>query len=220
MIPDNTKSIGELATNLVTAIKAPSTKGEPQTTIFQRFKRIAEFQTFNDPQLERMLTATATFAASVNFTRPYWLTLAGNSGLGKTHLAKKVQKQFYDQNRFAIAFDSARFKTFGNTMAFWSWRELCGFLRSGAYECIESICDEWFVILDDIGSERDTTGFIADATDRIFNGRKGKWTMITTNLGLQDIAEKLDQRIADRMLRDDGVVIECNTESYSLRKNK
>lgn len=164
-----------------------------------------------------MLDAARTFAASVNYTEPYWLTMCGKSGVGKTHLAKAVYRQFMQQNRFDIMFDAIRQHVFGNTGTFIDWRDFCDDLRSGAYADVDWLCNEWFVVLDDVGSERDPTGFIASALDRILNSRQRKWTLITTNLTLAEISERLDTRIASRMLRNDGVVIEADTTDYSLR---
>jgi DNA replication protein DnaC len=183
----------------------------------KRFKNVAHFETFNDPKLERLFDVARDFAASINYTTPYWLTLCGKSGVGKTHLAKAVYRQFMQQNRFDIMFDSIRQKTYGNTGEFVNWRDFCDAVRSGAYDHIDQLCDEWFVILDDIGSERDPTGFIASALDRILNSRQKKWTLITTNLSLPEISERLDARIASRMLRDNGVVIETDATDFSLR---
>jgi len=209
--------MAQLVPKVLTAIKEPSTKGEPRPTILRRFEQKALFNDCGDPELKKMFAAAQRFAASVNYTAPYWLTLAGTSGAGKTHLAKAVWRQWMDQNRFDIGFDAPAQRTYGNTGMFIRWRELCSDLRSGCYEGIEDIIKEWFVVFDDVGSEQDNTGFIASATDRIFAGRVGKWTMITTNLTLQEIADRIDVRVADRMLRNDGVVVEVNCPSYMMR---
>lgn len=213
---ETTKQINEIIPSVLTATQAPSTPEQPNNTIYQRFKRIAKFNTFNEPELERLLDETARFAASINFTTPYWLTLSGHSGVGKTMLAKTVYRQFMDQNRFELKFDRLRNRTYGNTGGFYCWRSCCSSFRAGAYELIEDICDEWFVILDDVGSERDPTGFIASALDQILNARQHKWTLITTNLSLREIAN-IDARISSRMLRNNGVVLEVNSQDYALR---
>jgi DNA replication protein DnaC len=164
-----------------------------------------------------MFSAAQLFAASVNYTRPYWLTLSGRSGCGKTHLARAVWKQFMDQNRFDVSFDQGNQRVYGGSGMFVKWREFCAIIRAGGYGLIDDVCQEWFVIIDDLGSERDNSGFIAEAIDRIFAARIGKWTMITTNLTLKDISEKIDVRVADRMLRDNGVIVETNCQSWALR---
>lgn len=165
-----------------------------------------------------MLEATARFAASINYVPPYWLTLAGTSGIGKTHLCKAVMRQFMEQNRFEVKLDRLEQRIYGNTGTFCDWRKFCADVRSGSFGLMEDLISEWFVVLDDIGTEHDPNGFIASALERVIAGRKGKWTLITCNLSLQQIAERLDTRIASRMLRDNGEVLEINATDYNLSK--
>ena len=168
-----------------------------------------------------MAAAVALFAGSLNYiARPRWLTLSACSGAGKTMLARALWRQFMEQNRFELKFNRAEQRTYGNTGMFCDWRKFCDQIRSGAYELIEDLSDEWFVIIDDLGAERDTTGFIASATDRIFNSRRGKWTFITSNLTVHEIADRVDPRVASRMLRDGNQVIEVATMDFNLRDEK
>lgn len=210
--------IKSILPKVLTAMQEPSTKGEPQPTVYKRLRRLSRYETLNDPQLEKFLHEAATFAASLNYTRPYWLTLASPSGSGKTMLARAVYRQFMEQNRFEVALDVAAQKIVGNTGMFVDWRKFCDSVRGGCYELIEDLCDEWFVIIDDLGSERDTSGFIASAVDRIMNSRRGKWTLITTNLSLAEIGERVDVRVASRLVRDDNKVIEINVPDWNQRE--
>lgn len=208
------KALKDIIPNVLTALSAPPTKASPNNTIYERFKRRARFNPHNN-QLQEMFEAAAKFAASLNFTAPYWLTICGRSGIGKTHLAKAINRQFMEQNRFELKFNKEKNKIEGNTSAFIDWRKFCADIRAGDHECIEWLCDEWFVTLDDVGSERDPTGFIASSLDRILNSRQRKWTLITTNLLLSEVAQ-IDPRMSSRMLRNSGVVIECDATDYSL----
>lgn len=168
-----------------------------------------------------MLDATARFAASVNYTNAYWLTLSGQSGIGKTHLSKAVLQQFLDQNRFERFPDYEHNRIVGNTEWYCDWRKFADDIRSGSYErLVEDACDEWFVIIDDFGAERDPSGFVAAAADRILNGRRDKWTLITTNLSLKDIGERMDVRIASRLIRDRNEFVEVEAQDYALKEVK
>jgi DNA replication protein DnaC len=209
------KKAGELIGGVLTAIKEPATKENPNITILQKFRQRANFVS-NNAERRKLLEETTRFAASLNFTQPYWLTLIGDSGIGKTHLARAVWKQFMTENRFETKFNKLENRIYGNTGMWCSWRRACAEFRDGSYGYIEDLSNEWFVIIDDLGAEQDTTGFIASATDRILAGRKGKWTMITSNLFLKEIADRIDTRIASRMLRDGGVVIESKASDYLL----
>lgn len=212
------KQVGAVAGEVLTATREPATKAKLNNTIWQKFKQRANYAS-KSPEQEKLLEAAAKFAASLNYTEPYWLTLIGESGIGKTHLAKAVWRQFMAENRFELQWSKAEQKTYGNTGQWCNWRKACAEFRDGAYGYIEDLCDEWFVVIDDLGAERDTTGFIASATDRILAGRKGKWTMITTNLTLKEIADRIDTRIASRMLRDGGVVVESRAGDYTLQRS-
>lgn len=161
------------------------------------------------------MDSTARFAASINFTAPRWLTLAGSSGVGKTHLARAVYRQFMEQNRFELKYDATRGRIYGNTAIYCDWRSACK--QFAVFDLQDDLINEWFVVLDDIATENDRKGDVTAALERIIAGRKNKWTLITCNLSLQQIAERLDTRIASRMLRDNGEVIEVNVMDYALR---
>lgn len=212
------RRIEEVLPRVLTVLREPTTKEQPSSTILKRFKRVVKFETLGDQSLQKFLESAATFAASVNFTRPYWLTLSGTSGTGKTMLARGVYRQFMDQNRFEISYDPIQNRIQGNTGMFVDWRRFCDHLRGGAYELVDDICDEWLVIIDDLGAERDTTGFIAAATDRILNSRRDRWTLITTNLPLTEIGDRIDPRVASRMIRGDNQVVEIDSIDWSLRR--
>jgi DNA replication protein DnaC len=214
---NQTEPIAEILPRVLTELKEPTTKVQPNSTLLRRFKSSCKFEPSGDPRLAKFLEAAATFAASVNFTRPYWLTLSSQSGTGKTMLARAVYRQFMEQNRFELSYDRARNRIQGNTAMFVDWRKFCDNVRGGAYELVEDVCEEWFVVIDDLGSERDTTGFIAAATDRIFNSRRGKWTLITTNLSVSEIGDRVDPRVASRLLRDANQVVEIDVPDWNLR---
>lgn len=171
-----------------------------------------------------MIDATAKFACDVNATNPYWLSLLGSSGVGKTRLARAVWRTFESVTKFDIWLDVKKDKD-GNIISvakrgdrgqFIQWRSLCSVVREGAWGWVEDICRDDFIILDDVGAEydREGSGFTASILDRILNARREKWTMITCNLSLEAIGEKLDVRIASRLLRDRHVVVECDADDF------
>jgi len=217
MRTEQTKQVGEIISGLLTATRERPTQAGPNPIILKRFEKLAQFQTHEDAQLIKMFSAAQKFAASINYTRPYWLLLAGATGTGKSHLAHKIWKQFMDQNRFELKLDAANNRIVGNTAMWIDWRRFCKDLRSGGFEEIEDVIKEWFVVIDDIGASRDPSGFVTDVLDQIIAGRDGKWTMMTSNLTLEEMADTLDVRIADRMLRGGGVVIEVDTISFNQR---
>lgn len=76
------------------------------------------------------------------------------------------------------------------------------------------------LVVDDIGAERDTTGFAAEKLNTLLGARVGKWTVITSNLYLEQLGG-IDPRISDRIIREPGnQYIELTTTSYAVRKLK
>lgn len=164
-----------------------------------------------------MWRAAEAFAQDVNNRKPYWITFCGPSGTGKTHLAKMLYQHFMGASRFNIDIDVANQKIVGNTGQICNWRKLASELKGGSYDLIEDLCEDWYVVLDDVGAAHDPSGFIASALDRIVAGRARKWTVITCNFSLDEIAKRMDERIASRLIRDGNVVVECNTADFNLR---
>lgn len=100
------------------------------------------------------------------------------------------------------------------------WPSFVQDLRSGnAYDMVKDMRSWPFLIIDELGGERDTTGFSAEQLSTLLGTRVGKWTMITSNLSIEAI-ERFDVRVASRLFRDGGIVVEINSPDYSLRKDR
>ena len=187
---------------LQTATQAPLTKEATSNTA--AWAKWAEFEMHNDDQLERMVAAMGRFIRDIkDGAPPRWLSLLGPSGAGKTHLAKRI-------TRWA--------RTTGNAVHFCSWRAFGEEMLTGDYSRTERLRDDWLVALDDIASKRDKSGIASDKLDSTLDARLGRWTVITANLTLAQIAEQLDQRIASRMLRGGSEVVSVNAADWNLRE--
>lgn len=99
------------------------------------------------------------------------------------------------------------------------WPQFVSELRSGdAYAKLRDMARWPVLFVDDIGAERDTTGFAAEQLNTLLGSRVGKWTIITSNLNLEQLAG-IDPRISDRIIREPGnEYIELTTKSYAVRK--
>ncbi len=151
-----------------------------------------------------MKLETARFiTAYKNHDEPYWLSLLGNSGTGKTFLAE-------------LSFDTIH--PWYEVLAWARNRDmtLAGYERPPKEKFLDLAFRNYMVVIDDIGSEY-TTDFARSKLYEFLNRRDRKWTMITANLSLEQIATKLDERIASRMMRHNSVVVEVDTKDYSLR---
>lgn len=179
------------------------------------WEKFLEFDSFGDKQLEGMMLCCARFCWRIkDDLEPSWLSILGDSGTGKTHCARKVWA--WAKKKFVWA-----------KMGFIEdeiyWPEMVGRLRDvddkEGREKFKEMAKWPVLFLDDIGAERDKTGFSSDQLNSLMGQRVGKWTIITSNLPLDKIGE-IDVRISDRMIREKGnELIELeNLQSYALRK--
>ena len=75
----------------------------------------------------------------------------------------------------------------------------------------------WPVLfLDDVGTERDPTGFAADELNTLLGSRMGKWTILTSNLQF-DKFRAIDARIASRLVRDQNICCGVKAVDYATR---
>lgn len=93
--------------------------------------------------------------------------------------------------------------------------------ESNATKLLLDMGKKWpLLVLDDVGAERDSTGFVSDKLSMLLGMRVGKWTVITSNLDLAGLS-KIDDRIASRIVREPGnSFIEMTTEDYGLRRQR
>lgn len=74
------------------------------------------------------------------------------------------------------------------------------------------------LFLDDIGAERDKTGFSSEQLCALLGQRAKKWTILTSNLSLENLGE-VDPRISDRVIRENGnEYVDIDVVSYAIRK--
>lgn len=160
--------------------------------------------------LETMVDAAATFIEQAQTKRqPHWLSFCGPSGTGKTHLASAVfsslKTAFADHE--SLICGALKF----------TWPRLLPRLREGAYFLLDDIRDANLVFLDDFGTERPTE-FALEKLYEIIESRSRKWTILTSNLSAQQIAERMDTRIASRLIRDGSQVVDVVAKDFNLRE--
>lgn len=172
--------------------------------------------TFGDPELEKLVRKVAEWRRAVAANLPpRWLSLIGDSGVGKTHCAKKLEKSLSGDPRWNS-------EAYSYVPRLIHWPSFVEQLRAKENEPAFGLYRDamrWrYLILDDIFAERDTTGFASEKLATLLGCRCGKWTVITSNLPMPHIAAR-DTRIADRMARDNGIIADIRTKSFALRKN-
>ena len=102
---------------------------------------------------------------------PRWLSFLGKAGTGKTHLAKRINRYFQKHLEGQLAPGQKLEKT-RNRMrgGFVPWRKLANDLRSGCSDMLPDLEEDWFVALDDIGSEyRSKSDYLASKLDQLLD---------------------------------------------------
>jgi len=185
-----------------------------------RFLKHLEFETLKDSSLEIMQAKSASFMAElVENKRPHWLSLLGSSGTGKTHLCAKMYSYFKAYHRYYMGKPDGSYDVEISqryNISYWKASGIAESLRSGDFSIMHPIRNDHFIVIDDLGGEMDSE-FMSSKWFEILDSRLGKWTLINSNMTIDAIADKIDNRIASRLVRDRNTVIDCNTTDYGFR---
>lgn len=188
-----------------TSIQPPQKKARREPTF-------EDFKTFKESCLERMLQEAKTFLESERENlKPFWLSFFGTSGGGKTFLSNIV----FNESKHIPHIANHPTLITGAHKA--SWPNLISKLYQGEHWRIDDLRDANLLFLDDIAKSADKTGFERECLWRLLSDRVGKWTILTSNLMVNQIAEELDIRIASRLSRDGNIAIEVETTDFFLR---
>lgn len=168
-----------------------------------------KLKTNNDPVLNKLVRECRNLAlAFKDGLPPRWITITGDTGTGKTHCGRRLWNHL-----------SARLNWRGAEFIHGEvyWPKFVSELRAGdAFEKYRDMMKWPVLFLDDIGAERDTTGFASEQLNTLLGCRADKWTILTSNLSLENLGQ-IDPRMADRIIRKPNHFIEVNTKSYALR---
>jgi DNA replication protein DnaC len=142
------------------------------------------------------------------FCKPV-LVLCGESGCGKTHIAKHLY-------RWARTYSGRT----GASIVYQSWAEACDLITEGYDGLVQDCMEADFLALDDVGAESDRykTGIMVDKLCQILSRREERYTIITTNIGPAQWNSRFDIRVADRLVRNSEVCDMSSVPSYSIQK--
>jgi DNA replication protein DnaC len=208
-------NIQNLTNKALTGVSAQQTKASPanmetsQTDNVQKWATWLNLKTYDDNALIKAVLQCRDFAKAFTVRdHPRWITFLGVTGTGKTHMARRL----WDSQSSRVKWHNTKFIQHEVY-----WPKLVSELRSGnAFEKVRDMMSWPVLFLDDICAERDTTGFTSEQLNMLLGCRENKWTIITSNKLLGQIAE-LEPRIADRMIRNPNILVELKTISHSLR---
>lgn len=205
----------------------PTQKQSATTTILNpghlsQWERFLEWDTRGSDserqKLVEMLSYAAVFIKSIKAgSPPFWLSLLGKSGTGKTYLARKLWRWYKGSSHFTATADDAGNITYPGQWC--QWPTFAGdLLNNEGYGRLDDLQTEKLVVFDEIGADRDPSGHVRDCLARVLSARIGKWTIITSNKGLGEIQRDIDTRISSRMLRDGSIVVDVDMPDYAVRK--
>ena len=144
------------------------------------------------------------------------LLFTGKTGVGKTHLAVSIYKELITQNK--IESENVKFVTAPELLL-----EIKKTFNGASVMTESDVIDKYsnadLLILDDLGSEK-ATEFAIQSLYLVIDRRirNMKPIVITTNLSLKEIEEKLDARIASRLAS--MKVVEISMPDYRKKRGR
>lgn len=166
------------------------------------------------------------FVADIAAGRPpYWLTFTGVPGCGKTMLIRQIfnAASRYNPGNASLWVSGSGVRDESRRRPRCVWLHATEFadrLRAKEYDLPEYLAADFLVALDDLGATRDTTAFLSEAVYRLCNARIGRWTLFTSNLSAQAIADQIDPRVASRLIRDGNKAHRITSPDYAMRKKE
>lgn len=140
-----------------------------------------------------------------------WLILEGPFGVGKTGLAVCLYKAIVDRMIAQRGEYEGLIRRSPRPAQFWRVPDLLAAQKAAMGKDVRMPCDKAeaaeFLVLDDLGAERGTD-YDRDAIAQLIQRRyqAGRRTLLTTNMGADDMVEEFGHRVIDRMRHDSLVV--------------
>lgn len=145
---------------------------------------------------------------------PYWLTLCGVPGCGKSHLLDEsveyVRKFCSEYQQYIPAINDTI--TQSHKIQSIKGTRIVGD-RINFPDFYHSICSCHFLGFDELGIDSES-GYFKETVYDVLNERLDQWTIITTNKTLKEISEQFDARIADRLQRGGNQFYQTQSPAY------
>lgn len=214
-----TKTIGQILAASPRLAPTPESKNTDQPSGWR--PTLNEYE----PTIREAVDACARFIADMEKgIPPYWLTITGENGCGKTTLARQTfafAKANCNPGRHSLWISGAGIRSEENRRPNCEWFTADTFsqrMGAGEWDLPEYLRPDYLVTIDDLGRSRDTANAtFTDGLCRLADQRMHRWMLWTTNLTLAEIASRLDPRIASRLIRDENRLITIKAGDYALR---
>lgn len=134
-------------------------------------------------------------------------TLTGTTGSGKTHLAAATMRRWYEAGRTDARWVGVS-RLFHNLRA--------AIPTGQTSQIVDRVVGCKLLVLDDLGTER-VTDWVFDTLYTIVSSRYDaeRPTVVTTNLTLSEIGQRLDARISSRL--SEGLAVKLDLPDYRPR---
>jgi DNA replication protein DnaC len=136
------------------------------------------------------------------------LVLAGNSGCGKTHAARRVW--LWARSASLKAWEDGFWHPSVPSALYASWAGIVDTFKEGEFGAMEDLCKSSLLVIDDLGAEHDPSKNAVNKLCQVLNHREKLYTLITTNFAPTAWATRFDIRIADRLWRG-SIVVDLST---------
>lgn len=153
--------------------------------------------------------------------RGTWLVIAGRTGSGKSHLARRIRDLFNGSliHAQAMGWMKPRGHLPGAAFARWELRSRC---HDGEWqEWSNDVSAAILTIVDDVGAETDEfkSGKPIQRLKEILDLCERKWLLITTNVEPSNWRERFGVRVADRLMSAKRVTL-FDVESWRMNQGR
>jgi DNA replication protein DnaC len=182
----------------------------------------SDFQTCGDPILEKALKAAMNFCWEMTTAHKpaRWISFLGPSGTGKTFLAKRITSFFRKYLDHLQDERNGSHEMFTRRGGLKLWIDAVSEMQAGDFTGLRELRHDWFLCLDDIGTQRANNEFAVVKLYEVLCARQDLFTVITCNFPLDEIGEKMDARIASRLTRNMSMVVAVDTVDFNQRTKK
>lgn len=173
---------------------------------FENARKLAKFHSLDESHHHKIVTlARAAERFVYRMLRDWrekgtWLVISGQTGCGKSHVARKVAR-FWDLHKIEAWSNGWILVDHLPNAEFVTWPIACEAPRDEWKEWLHGIRCARVVLFDDVGSESDRfrSGEPAERLREALEATERKWVIITTNIPADKWCSRFDQRVADRL---------------------